>query len=76
MRRAPSVDGVSIERQIRTVPRRGGEREREQHGEEGQALAERIANAGREFAREQLSASALHCYWRLVLEHYASLYFT
>ena len=47
-----------------------------QRGEEGQALAERIANAGREFAREQLSASALHCYWRLVLEHYASLYFT
>ena len=67
VRRAASVDGVSIERQIRTVPQRG---------EEGQALAERIANAGREFAREQLSASALHCYWRLVLEHYASLYFT
>ena len=46
-----------------------------QRGEEGQALAERIASAGRAFAREQLSASALHCYWRLVLEHYARLYF-
>ena len=40
----------------------------------GATRAARIAQAGARFAREQLSPSALHCYWLLTLEHYVRLY--